>query len=84
MKIIYVLLALLISTNTSVAASAEETHTLYRDSVTDRAMRIHVASFDSTDGAAYNRENCAQAALLFQGQPSVKTKFWCESGRFRK
>jgi hypothetical protein len=47
-------------------------------------MRIHVATFDSEDGEAYNRGNCEQAQLLFQAQPGVKTKSWCENGRFRK
>lgn len=58
-------------------------YTLYRNSMTDAAMRLHVASFDAADGAAYNRDNCGQAQQLFQGQPGVKTRFWCEPGRFR-
>ena len=57
---------------------------LYRNSVTDENMRIHVATFDATDGEAYNRGNCEQAQLLFQAQPGVKTKFWCEKGQFKK
>ena len=57
---------------------------LYRNSVTDENMRIHVATFDSSDGEAYNRGNCDQAKDLFQAQPGVKTKFWCEKGRYRK
>jgi hypothetical protein len=57
---------------------------LYRNSVADENMRIHVATFDSTDGESYNRGNCEQAKELFQAQPGVKTKFWCEKGRFRK
>ena len=58
--------------------------TLYRNSITDENMRIHVATFDATDGEAYNRGNCEQAQLLFQAQTGVKTKFWCEKGRFKK
>lgn len=58
--------------------------TLYRNSVTDENMRIHVSTFDAADGEAYNRENCEQAQLLFKAQPGVKTKFWCEKGRFKK
>ena len=61
-----------------------QTFVLYRNSVTDENMRIHVATFDAADGEAYNRGNCEQAQLLFQAQPGVKTKFWCEKGRFRK
>lgn len=58
--------------------------TLYRNSIMDENMRIHVATFDATDGEAYNRGNCEQALLLFQAQPGAKTKFWCEKGRFKK
>lgn len=57
---------------------------LYRNSVANKDMRIHVATFDSTDGESYNKGNCEQANELFQAQPGVKTKFWCEKGRFRK
>lgn len=64
--------------------TSESTFTLYRNSVTDVNMRIHVASFDAVDGEAYNRENCEQAKELFQAQPGVKTKFWCEKGSFKK
>jgi len=64
--------------------SGNEAFTLYRNSVTDENMRIHVASFNSTDGEAYNRENCQQAQLLFQAQSGVRTKFWCEKGVFKK
>ena len=60
-----------------------DSYTLYRNSLLDPNMRIHVASFDSKDGDAYNRENCEIASNLFQGQPDVKTKFWCEKGRYK-
>lgn len=62
----------------------EMTYVLYRNSVTDDSMRLHVASFDAHDGEAYNRGNCEQAQELFQLQPGVKVKFWCEKGRFKK
>lgn len=58
-------------------------YTLYRNSATDAALRLHVATFDALDGAAYNRQNCAQAQQLFAAQQSVKVPFWCEPGRFR-
>jgi hypothetical protein len=58
--------------------------TLYRSSTTDEKMRIHVATFDASEKEEYNRENCGQSQLLFQNQPGVKTKFWCEKGRFKK
>ncbi|HTE14835.1 MAG TPA: hypothetical protein VK642_07135 [Burkholderiales bacterium] len=64
--------------------AGDETFTLYRNSVTDENMRIHVAAFNAADGEAYNRGNCEQAQQLFQAQPRVKTKFWCEKGVFRK
>jgi hypothetical protein len=64
--------------------SGNEIFTLYRNSGTNENMRIHVASFDATDGEVYNRGNCEQAQLLFQAQPEVKTKFWCEKGAFKK
>jgi hypothetical protein len=64
--------------------SGGDNFTLYRNSVIDENMRIHVASFNAADGEAYNRENCEQAQLLFQAQPGVKTKFWCEKGVFKK
>jgi hypothetical protein len=65
-------------------ASDDRTFTLYRNSVTDSNMRLHVATFDAIEKEEYNRENCGTAAKLFGAQPGVKTKFWCEKGRFRK
>lgn len=64
--------------------SGNETFTLYRNSVTDENMRIHVASFNAEADEAYNRGNCEQAQQLFQAQSGVKTKFWCEKGLFKK
>ena len=60
-----------------------EIFTLYRNSLTDSNMRIHVATFDSKDGETYNKGNCDQAQLYFQNQPEVNTKFWCEKGQFK-
>ena len=59
-------------------------YSLYRDSVTGSGMRLHIATFDSKDGEAYNRENCDIASTLFQQQPGVRVKYWCEKGPFRK
>lgn len=59
-------------------------YTLYRNSVLDEHMRLHIASFDSSDGEAYNSENCQIAAGLFVAQPGVTVRYWCEKGRFRK
>ena len=65
-------------------ASDGRTFTLYRNSVTDPNMRLHVATFDANQKEEYNRENCEVAARLLGSQPGVKTKFFCEKGRFRK
>lgn len=65
------------------AAPDAATYTLYRNSVTDAALRLHVATFDALDGAAYNRQNCAQAQQLFAAQQGVRVAFWCEPGKFR-
>jgi len=43
-----------------------------------------VATFDAADGESYNKENCEEARELFQSQDGVKTKFWCEKGRYKK
>jgi hypothetical protein len=61
---------------------SDTTYTLYRGSVTG-PMRIHVATFDTVNPGEYNRENCEIAARLFQGQPGVKVRYWCEKGQFR-
>lgn len=64
-----------------------ETFTLYRSSAVVENARVHVATFDSADDTAdnrYNRSNCELAADLFQHQPGVETRFWCERGRYRK
>lgn len=58
------------------------TYTLYRNSVLNEGARLHVATFNADEGEAYNRENCAEAARLFQARADVKTKFWCEKGLF--
>ena len=58
--------------------------TLYRNSAVDEKMRIHVASFDSLDGAAYNSENCKVAEELFKNQPNVTVRYWCEKGSYAK
>ena len=65
-------------------ASDDRTYTLYRNSVTDPNMRIHIATFDANEKDTYNRENCEIAAKLFGSQPGVKTRFFCEKGRYRK
>ena len=63
--------------------SNSETYTLYRGSVTGPNMRIHLATFDADEPGGYNQENCFKVAELFQSQPNVLVKFWCEKGRFK-
>lgn len=59
-------------------------YTLYRNSPLDPSMRIHVASFDTAEGTEYNQENCQLAADLFNRQPGIATRFWCEKGQFNQ
>lgn len=60
------------------------TYTLYRNSVPDVLMRIHVSTFDAADGEEYNQENCEIAASLFREQPGVSVRYWCEKGSYRR
>ncbi len=64
--------------------SGDQVFTLYRSSPLDANMRIHVASFDASDGEKYNRENCELAGQLFKAQPGVTVRYFCEKGRYRK
>lgn len=79
---VVVLAAFLLSACNNFGSEAS-TYTLYRNSVMDRGLRIHVATFDTKDGEAYNRENCQIAMDLFQKQPGVTVRYWCEKGKFR-
>jgi hypothetical protein len=63
----------------------EDTYTLYRSSpapALGESARLHVATFDAAGGGDYNRQNCGIAQELFQQQPGVKVRYWCEKGRF--
>ena len=87
MKRLFTSLAVVIATSSMFAGCSADsgTFTLYRNSVIDRSMRIHVGTFDAADGGEkYNSGNCDLAATLFASQDSVKTRFWCEKGIFRK
>lgn len=48
-----------------------------------KGARLHVATFDTSEGKSYNSENCEVAATLFSKQPGVKTIFWCEPGKYK-
>ena len=78
------LLASLLSTSCQRDDPDQSTYTLYRSSIVSDAMRVHVATFNGYDDEAYNLENCQLAADLFQAQPGIATKFWCEKGGFRE
>jgi hypothetical protein len=78
------LVALVGLVSCSADSLSDSAFTLYRTSVLDESMRIHIATFDSKDGRDYNQENCELARQLFQSQDGVKTRFWCELGRYRK
>ena len=87
MKRSFASLAAVIATSSMFAGCSADsgTFTLYRNSVIDRSMRIHVATFDAADGGEkYNSGNCDLAATLFASQDGVKTRFWCEKGIFRR
>jgi len=74
-------------------------YTLYRTGIDlisnahDETLRIHVATFDANQGSKYNHANCDFAQEYFNAnQPhylgsiysTIKIKYWCEKGRFRK
>jgi hypothetical protein len=83
MKIVVSIIFALIGGTTCMAQS-QNIFTLYRTSLIGQQMRVHVATFDTANGGEYNQENCETARQLFQSQPEVKTRFWCEGGRYRK
>lgn len=80
---------LLLTSSPALASEAmrtipEATYTLYRSSATvgGATMRIHVATFDTQDGATYNRDNCEITKDLFQKQSGVTVTYWCERGYY--
>ena len=66
--------------------SEDDVFTLYRSSAVNggETWRLHVATFDSSDGEKYNLGNCEIAKSLFQEQPMVTVRYWCEKGYFKK
>ena len=67
-----------------LSACSDNTYTLYRTQVRNENARTHVATFDAKDGEAYNMGNCQIAQELFQKQPEVSIKYWCEKGKYKK
>lgn len=58
-------------------------YTLYRSAIAGNES-IYVATFDSTEGAAFNQQNCSEVAILIRSQPGVTVRYWCEPGRLSK
>ncbi len=79
-----ILTAIIAAAPAAAQSPDNETYALYRDSVLDASMRVHIATFDAADGADYNRENWMLARDLFLAQAGVRTNFWCEPGRYRE
>lgn len=91
-------LSLILMSTLGVTACDGGAYTLYRSGVyvpaaevlrpglksEVEALRVHVATFDAGEGEEYNRENCQTAQQLFQSQPGVTVRYWCEKGRFRR
>ena len=80
-KILFVTCFLIIG---GCSQSDSDVYTLYRSSPFDPLMRVHLSTFDSKDGNDYNNENCQISQKLFQTQPGVTVKYWCEKGRYKK
>ncbi len=66
------------------SVSEDRVYTLYRNSVIGKDKRYHVATFDADEKEDYNRGNCEIAQELFQKQPGVTVKYWCEKSYFRE
>lgn len=64
-------------------APDRKAYTLYRSSIAGNES-VHVATFDSTEGAAFNQQNCSEVAILIRSQPGVTVRYWCEPGRSSK
>lgn len=71
----------------ALAACAEahdnNAYTLYRSAIAGNDS-IHVATFDSKEGAAFNQQNCSEVAILIRSQQGVTVRYWCEPGRATK
>ncbi len=65
------------------ACNNDNTYTLYREGRFGGPDRVHIATFDANESAAYNRGNCEEVAAKLMAQPGVTERLWCEKGRFR-
>lgn len=78
------LLVISLAVTVLLTGCVDTTYTLYRTQVRDENARTHVATFDASGGQDYNKGNCEIAQELFQKQPGVTVKYWCEKGEFKK
>src|SRR5262245_54725452 len=72
--------ALLVMVLAGCEESDNSTYTLYRNSFIEGNPKVHVASFDSSDGK-YNRNTCDLGRELFQKnlKPGWEQhRYWCE------
>ncbi|MEQ5872599.1 hypothetical protein J4E08_22310 [Sagittula sp. NFXS13] len=73
----------LVLAGAGLADGVAQPFTLYRSSLVDPMMRVHIATFDAeVRGTTYNQANCLTAADLFMSQEGVSLRFWCEPGRY--
>jgi hypothetical protein len=71
-----------------------ENFTLYRNSIVDRSLRVHWATFNAAESDRnYNRNNCEMAARLLNANVEASARqegkgrdpsvgFWCEPGGY--
>ena len=67
--------------------SEDSVFTLYRNNHLNPFIRVHIATFDSTNGERFNSFNCQKAMSYFQKaaiERTSKAKIWCEKGYFRE
>jgi hypothetical protein len=85
---VFLILAMVFFLPSSVgAASEDDVATFYRTSPVIENARIHIATFDTGQGKdnfKYNWKNCMYTAKLYQAQPGILTKFWCEKGFYKE
>lgn len=81
----------------AVTGCADNTYTLYRNGNYVDMPRIHVATFDTSEGEKYNEGSCRNVQNLlneqlkeedshnrFMLEEGVIRRFWCEKGKFKE
>lgn len=87
-------LATFLLTACNFALWKDDAYALYRGNTLTGNLRIHIATFDSTETLtdyknskmSFNYTNCVRAAHLFQRQQpaAAGTRYWCEKGGHTK